>query len=72
MKIIFFKYITINVSNEETILQNIKLLQKLPNNLLIIFGTEDPHFESVLKLINWSILIGINRLDFYDYKGKYY
>lgn len=59
-------------STENIIIQsNVNHLQKIPQHLAVILNLsqEKADYESLTKLIFWSLQAGISYISFYDYQG---
>lgn len=61
-----------NLSADKLLIESTRdYLTKVPSHLVIILGTESsPNFQSLSKLIFWSLSAGIQNISFYDHKGK--
>lgn len=47
-----------------------KRLNKTPQHLTVILGTEEPNFGDLINLIVWCTASGIPFVSFYDHNGK--
>lgn len=60
-----------NLLNDKYLIECNKIyLKKTPVHLVIILGTESPHFEALSKIIFWGLSAGIQHISFYDHKGQ--
>ncbi|KAK9511388.1 hypothetical protein O3M35_000053 [Rhynocoris fuscipes] len=42
---------------------------KIPSHLVVIIGAESPSYVDLVKLIVWSVPLGISHISFYDHKN---
>lgn len=60
------------VINDVQCIDNLfKKLDKMPQHLTIILGTEKPSFKDLINIIIWCTTSGIPFVSFYDHNGKY-
>lgn len=45
-------------------------LKKLPGHLIVVIGSENVSFVDIIKIIGWTVALGIPHVSFYDQDGN--